>query len=91
MMGSLKNLQTKTHNSQILLHMIEHGQITPKQASDLYGCMRLSARIYDLRRMGVNISMQRRKFINRNEHHGTYAEYGVIGELPNEAKILIGQ
>lgn len=89
MMGTLKNEQTRTHNSQILSHMIEKGSISPLAASHLYGCIRLSARIYDLRRMGVQIEMTRQKFINRNEHHGTYAVYCVVGEVPESAKHLL--
>jgi hypothetical protein len=89
MMGTLKNQQTKTHNSQILSHMVEKGSITPLAASHCYGCIRLSARIYDLRRMGIEIEMTRQKFINRNDHHGTYAVYSIIGEIPESAKHLL--
>jgi len=46
-------------NSQIgaiINHLKEHGDITSKEAFNLYGCTRLAARIYDLRSMGYIIS-----------------------------------
>lgn len=49
---------TKLFNSQtyrIWRHLRLVGSITPLQALRRYGCMRLSARILDLRRMGEMI------------------------------------
>lgn len=39
----------------ILQHMKDHGAITPREALNEYGCMRLGARIYDLKHSGINI------------------------------------
>ena len=44
-----------TQTENILLHMKTHGSITPLEALNLSGCMRLGARIWDLRRAGVGI------------------------------------
>lgn len=37
---------------KVLAHMREHGGITPIEALNLYGCMRLASRISDLKRQG---------------------------------------
>ena len=42
---------------QILAYIQEHGSITPMEALNYCGCMRLSARIHDLRNMGHDIVM----------------------------------
>ncbi len=45
----------KSQKEQILAYIEEHGSITPLEAQRLYGCMRLGARIWDLRHDGYNI------------------------------------
>lgn len=42
----------KSQKDQILEHLEVHGSITPLEAQTLYGCMRLGARIWDLKRDG---------------------------------------
>lgn len=42
----------------ILSYMRKHRCITPKEAEQKFGCMRLAARIKDLRDDGYNISMK---------------------------------
>lgn len=44
-----------TQFERILRHLKAGRAITPAQAWRRYGCMRLSARIYDLKRAGHNI------------------------------------
>lgn len=46
---------TNTQNNKILTHLQMFGYITPMIALDLYGCFRLSARIYNLRKAGYLI------------------------------------
>lgn len=41
--------------SEIILDMLKRGPITPLDAQREAGCMRLAARIYDLRRRGHHI------------------------------------
>lgn len=53
---------TQTQNKQILEHLHTHGSITPIMALQRYGCMRLGARIWDLKQAGHRITkvMERR-------------------------------
>ena len=48
-----------SQSTQLISHMKEHGSITGLQALKLYGCMRLAARVYDLRMKGHRIETQR--------------------------------
>lgn len=50
-----------TQTDRILRHLREHGSITPLEALREFGCMRLGARIYDLKRAGVRYREQDRK------------------------------
>jgi len=47
-----------THCEAILAYIQEHGSITPLEALTHCACMRLSARIYDLRAMGYDIKTE---------------------------------
>lgn len=62
-------------NTQILEHLKNCGSITPKEALDKYGIMRLGARIYDLKQMGVDISKNMVDGVNRLGHPTKYAQY----------------
>jgi len=44
-----------TQESEIFDHLKRNGTITPLQALNHYGCLRLAARISDLRRKGHRI------------------------------------
>lgn len=44
-----------SQNEQIEQHLKSGKSITPIQALRLYGCFRLSGRIFDLKRKGLNI------------------------------------
>ena len=46
----------KSQTELIKQHLQSGRSITPLQALRMYGCMRLGARIYDLRRQGLNIT-----------------------------------
>ena len=45
----------------------------------LYGCMRLGARIYDLKRAGYDITVERETAPNRYGKPVTYARYTLRG------------
>ena len=45
--------------TDILDFIDEYGSITDNQARDYFACNRLSARIYDLRSIGINIVTER--------------------------------
>ena len=64
-----------TQNEKILNYLEIHGSITPLDALELYGCMRLSARIYDLRKAGHNISETSETKPNRFGEMTTDARY----------------
>lgn len=40
---------------KVLNHLMAHGDITPMEALSRYGCYRLGARIFDLRKEGYDI------------------------------------
>jgi pyruvate-formate lyase-activating enzyme len=64
-----------TQNDMILNHLRTNGSITPLQALDLYGIMRLGARIYDLRRQGEQIYRELVAVKNRRGETTMVAEY----------------
>ena len=68
----------ETQTKQILEHLKKYGSITSKQAFILYGCTRLSARIYDFRKLGYNIFTIDRMGGTRYGTHCRYAEYVLI-------------
>lgn len=72
---TLKNEQTATQLKEILSYMKLGNSITPDDAKQLFGCGRLSARIYDLRKLNFEIIAERRKFVNRNGHKGSVCMY----------------
>ena len=47
-----------TQNRLILAYLKNGGAMTPKDALNLFGCLRLSARIFDLREQGWPIDME---------------------------------
>jgi hypothetical protein len=59
----------------ILMYMQEEGEITPVDALRELGCMRLAARISDLRREGHQISSRIVHDINRYGQRTHYAAY----------------
>lgn len=53
------------NQNQVLLRHLKRRTITPKQAYDLYGIMRLSERIRELMAQGHNIARMRKRITNR--------------------------
>lgn len=71
-----------TQNEQILNHLETKGAITPLQALLEYRCMRLGARIYDLRKLGLDI---RSDFVENTNSAGEvkrYKRYWLVKEQP---------
>ena len=54
-----------TQCEMILYHLQQYGSITPMTALNRYGCMRLGARIYDLKRQGHDIRTVRQDVENQ--------------------------
>ena len=61
-----------SQTERIRKHLQSGRSITPLQALNLYRCMRLGARIYDLKRQGLNISSH---LVRRGRMQ--YAEYSL--------------
>lgn len=55
-----------TQNEMILNHLVKGFSLTPRQALESFGCMRLAARINDLRKEGHNIERRLVKVYTRN-------------------------
>lgn len=68
-------MEKETHCRLILQHMKIYGSINPKEAETEYGCMRLAARIKDLRNRGVTIDTEIVQSANRHGGRTRYAVY----------------
>jgi hypothetical protein len=69
-----------TQTDMILRYMQETGSITPWEALREFGCMRLGARIHDLKRRGVDISREIVTEQNRFGKSVRFARY-FIGQV----------
>jgi hypothetical protein len=65
----------KSQKDLILEYMKKNGSITPLEAQRYIGCMRLGARIWDLRRDGHNIIRELVSVPTRNGGHTLIAKY----------------
>ena len=72
---NMKTNKTMSQCDRILIHLQSGKTINPLQALDLYGCLRLGARIYDLKRAGFDIDS---RLVHENGVQ--YAEYSMRGE-----------
>lgn len=61
-----------TQAEMILNHLETKGPITPLEALLEYGCMRLGARVYDLRKVGYDI---RSRFVEKENAAGEVKRY----------------
>lgn len=50
-----------TQIDKVLKYIVVHGSITSAEAFNAFGCTRLSARVWDLRHMGFNITKKRER------------------------------
>lgn len=57
--------EPKVSQSAAILQHLRRNSITPLEALRRYGCLRLGARIWDLRRQGHRIEAVRRKVSKR--------------------------
>lgn len=64
-----------TQCERILRHMQDYGSITQAEAISEYGCYRLGARIYDLKKAGYKIKRQIETGENRYHEKVTFARY----------------
>ena len=63
----------------ILKYMEEHDGITPREALNHCGSMRLSARIHDLRALGYDIKMELVTVKNRDGRKTRVSRYSLNG------------
>ena len=75
----------KNQCEKILRYMQENGSITPVDAMAEFGCMRLAARVADLKKDGYPIVKRMRSGRNRYDEKVSFAEYFLEVE-PYEAK-----
>lgn len=68
-----------SQTSMILQHLEENGSITALEAGERYGCLRLAARIADLRALGYEIEREMETGVNRFEKPVRYARYRLGG------------
>ena len=66
---------------RVLDYMAEHGSITPLEAIREIGCLRLGARIYDLRERGYDIRMTMEHGTDMHGEPMRYARYSMRGVL----------
>lgn len=64
-----------TQEEKILAYMERHGSITPLEAMNELGVMRLGARIFDLKESGVKIITDTVTGTNRDGERVRYARY----------------
>ena len=66
-----------SQNERILAWLVAGHTITPREADDMWGCTRLGARIYDLKRMGHPIISERVEGVNRMGDKCHWARYRI--------------
>ena len=65
-------MMSKTQNDAILAHLRTGRAISPLEALETYGCFRLGARIFDLKRKGIAIASER---VTDPKSGKSYAKY----------------
>jgi hypothetical protein len=69
-----------TQCDRILRHLKDHGTITQAQAMQEYGCLRLAARISDLKNRGHRITVRTGRGKNRYGETTCFAVYSLCRE-----------
>ena len=64
-----------TQKDKIMRHLETYGSITPLEALEEYGIMRLASRVSDLKKKGVHITREIKTSKNRFGETVRYAEY----------------
>ncbi len=66
-------MNTEAQATEILNHLKAGLSISPLEALGKFGCLRLSARIYDLRKLGHTIHMERETDFETGKNWGRYS------------------
>lgn len=72
---SNKKIKRLSQSDMVKKHLNKKGHITSWEAIKLYGCTRLSAKIYDLRNEGMDIRTEKITQKNRYGYPVTFAKY----------------
>lgn len=81
----------KTNQTELVLEYLRrYGSITPAEALGEFGCMRLGARIWDLKRDGYDITMELVQSTNRLGRTVRYARYRLHEHAGVRADVVIG-
>lgn len=67
-----------TQAERVLKYMRDFGSITQLEAMQDLGCMRLGARVYDLKREGYAIKKETETSKNRYGEDTSYARYRLV-------------
>lgn len=73
-----KDTKRISQGEMIRKHLVKKRSITSWEAIKLYGCTRLSAKIYDLRAEGMNIKTDHITKKNRYGYPVTFANYILV-------------
>jgi len=80
-LSGLQGERMDTQCDMILRYMKEEGSITPLDALREFGCLRLGARIWDLKNLrGVRIKTEGEKTKNKYGKVVRYARYSLVAE-----------
>ena len=64
----------------ILAHLKSGNTITSMQAYELYGCTRLNAKIFEIKKKGYDIRWTKRRTVNRFGNKSCFYEYYLVNE-----------
>lgn len=64
-----------TQTERIIRHIQDYGSITPLEAMQEYGIMRLASRMCDIKRAGYTVRREMETTKNRYGESTTYARY----------------
>lgn len=67
-----------TQRERIAAYLQQHGSITAKEAMEELGVMRLSAQIFDMKELGMNIKTSMEQSVNRYGDRVRYARYYIV-------------
>lgn len=73
---------------RVLNYIKDTGSITDDEARNILGCHRLSARIYDLRKLGIDIRKTMETGVNRFGDRTAYARYWIKEKRQGSQKTL---
>lgn len=78
----------QTDREAVLQYLKQHKTITPMEALNAFGCYRLGARIYDLRRDGYCIDTE---IVHDRDRFGEVAKFARYHLREESEDVLMGQ